>query len=73
MISKWIDETNMYKLTRAEAVAFVYFLLSEEKRHIVDIRDIRETVRHVRKRFEIEGWEYLELEGWKHKISEVKK
>ena len=62
MISKWVDESNIYKLTRAEAVAFIYFMLSEEKRHMVDIRDIQETVRHVREQFGIE-----------HQISEVEK
>ena len=55
MINGWVDESNMYKLTRAEAVAFIYFELREARRHEGDIRDIQETVRHVREQFGIEG------------------
>ena len=57
MISKWTDESNMHELTRAEAVAFIYFELMEARRHEGDIDKIREMVTKVRKAFGIEGME----------------
>ena len=57
MIRGWVDESNMYKLTRAEAVAFIYFELREARRHEGDIDKIREMVTKMRKAFGIEGTE----------------
>ena len=69
MIRGWIDESNMYKLTRAEAVAFIYFELREARRHEGDIDKIREMVTKMRKAFGIEGIElsriYSDVHGGK--------
>ena len=57
VITGWVSEENFYKLTRAEAVGFVYFLIMEERRHEKDIRDLRKMVKKVREHFGIEGLE----------------
>ena len=49
----WVDETNLHKLTRAEACAFVYFILCEKRRHEKDITEIRDMVTNVCKHFGI--------------------
>lgn len=57
MITGWVDKENLHKLTRAEAVAFIYFLVMEERRHEEDIRQLRKMVKDTREFFNIEGLE----------------
>ena len=50
------DESNkaiMETLTREEALVYIKFLLSEEKRHWDDIRDIQNLIEEVKRRFEL--------------------
>lgn len=65
MITGWIDKENLHKLSRAEAVAFLHFLLMEEERHWEDIMQIRRMVKVVRVYFRIE---VMELNGIYSKI-----
>jgi len=72
----YITEENVNTLTRAEARAFILFLLCEAGRHQKDILDIRKTVKLTREAFDIRGLElaaiYTKAGGGSRPCSGVK-
>ena len=50
MIPKgFVKREEFYKLTKAEAIAFICFLRMEARRHTEDVETIEEDIRYIRR------------------------